>query len=201
MCCTFFNLCLFLYYQHTLRLQKMVNTFIWNNKKARVAKDSISHAVLGAPDLSKYYKASILEQTKFWWSPTSDKRWIQIEQQAITYDLQAVLGASSLTHKTHKSFLDTANATLRTWVSTLKLAGYDLKIIDSNTPLSALSIVIPDLEMSSWRSRDLNLVAKLFDPHQMRAFEELLVSLTKTSINIYKSDTSCPSWKEGRLYC
>lgn len=31
------------------------------------------------PDVYKYYKAAILDQTKFWWSPTDEKIWAQME--------------------------------------------------------------------------------------------------------------------------
>lgn len=81
---------------------------------------------------------------------------------------------------------DAASTTLWTWVSTLKLAGRDHKIIASNAPLSALSIVIPDLDISPWRSRDLNLVAQLLDQHQMHSFQDLTKTFGIAHKDFYK---------------
>lgn len=74
----------------------------------------VTHAGLGAPHLAKYYTATILDQTKHWWSPAPDKRWIQIEQHALSADLRVLLGTSPLLYKITRTFLGTAHATLKT---------------------------------------------------------------------------------------
>lgn len=61
---------------HLKKLQKMVDNFIWEHKKARVNRlsfyTSILQTGLGAPNLSTFLL--FYDQTRFWWSPSADKR-------------------------------------------------------------------------------------------------------------------------------
>lgn len=53
---------------HLKTLQKIMNSFIWNSKRAKVCKASLytlaSRAELGAPDLSKYHTSHYLRPSK-----------------------------------------------------------------------------------------------------------------------------------------
>lgn len=73
-----------------LDLQWMINTFIWQSKKARVKtalmQQSIQQGGLNVPHMMNYYYATQLTALLFWWS----KEWIdswRLEQDGIVIPL------------------------------------------------------------------------------------------------------------------
>lgn len=68
------------------------------------------------PNAHAYYRASLLDQMKYWFSCQEDNLWSQIEQDIKPgHDLTALLIASTIHHKPITPNYPTIKATLEAW--------------------------------------------------------------------------------------
>lgn len=70
---------------------------------------------MGAPNISAYFKATILDQTKYWWKADIQNTWIQLEATVVATHPKLTLSALLLHHHKKQSYLITVNATLKIW--------------------------------------------------------------------------------------
>lgn len=78
------------------KLQILILAFIWNKNPLRCSTAIILAPKrlggLEAPNLKLYYSAAVLDQIKYWWSPSPDKLWFCLEASMFLF---------SSTHLTH----------------------------------------------------------------------------------------------------
>lgn len=93
--------------------------FIWNGKcpKCNILCTSVSYVGLGAPDIQGYYKAFILYQARYWWNPTQQTNWLNIEQTAFTSNPKQFLSALLLQKHVSHSNLGIINAITKIWTA------------------------------------------------------------------------------------
>lgn len=99
---------------------------------------------------------------------------------------------SALTHKIPRTFLGTAHATFKTWTSVLNTTGSKPNQTDPNNLLSSLPLLIPDLDISKWKSSGRNLVNQLYEWQQMLSFQDLAETYGISHKDLYKYDTYYP---------
>lgn len=159
------------------KLQATLVSFIWNDKRSKLKCHILctpsKSARMGAPDIATYYKATILDQSKAWWSPTQVPTWLQIERAALSTDPKIFLGALLLQLQPSCSFLDTINATIRTWKSLLQQTQGIPRELLSHMPLSSLELLILQVSLTPWTTAGTNTIGNLFTTNHLSSFQHL----------------------------
>lgn len=75
----------------------------------------LSSTGMGAPNISNYYKAALLDPLKYWCTTDGSKLWHIIEQNSIHHDTKDFLGATALGLTPPSSFLATVTAVVKLW--------------------------------------------------------------------------------------
>lgn len=149
------------------KLQSTVSHFIQNGKKPRF-KSSVLYrpklnAGMGVPSLKCYHQADVLDQLKFWWSPSLDHVWYPIEHSLLRSSPQGTLGAILLGFTPQPSPQLTIRAALPIWKNLLpqllKSYSSDLAIL----PLVSLEPMSPDLSLSRWMTAGMSTLGCLMD--------------------------------------
>lgn len=88
---------------HLNKLQAIWALFIWNGKCLRIKRSTLCSTIstggMGAPNISAYFKAIVLDQAKSWWQSDTQRSWQQIESTVLANNLELSLGASLLQHR------------------------------------------------------------------------------------------------------
>lgn len=65
-------------------ISSLISTFVWNNKRPRIANRLLSHhrdiGGLGLPDAQMYYRAIVLQRILDWHFHTQSKLWVSLEK-------------------------------------------------------------------------------------------------------------------------
>lgn len=108
---------------HLKKLQIILNTFIWWDKRPRIKSATLLRPTkltgLGVPNIALYYKATILNQLRPCWQPDDSLALIQIKRRALVRDPKTCLGAVILHPQSYKSYLDTITAAFMVWTPTM----------------------------------------------------------------------------------
>lgn len=68
-------------------VQKLFTQYIWNHKPPRCSLTiMLKHrrqGGMGVPNVLSYYKACVMDQIKYWWTPSKHKSWTLMESTAI----------------------------------------------------------------------------------------------------------------------
>lgn len=71
---------------------------------------------MGMPNVHGYYKTVLLDQAKFWWTPTSDKAWAQMETSVLELGpLKDLLVVIKLVLRLAQSHYPMIDAAIRIW--------------------------------------------------------------------------------------
>lgn len=134
------------------KLQTIITTFIWNGKHSWLKHSTLSTPVssvgMDAPDIQAYYKEAIPDQAKVWWKSSQHTTWLQIEKVALASQPKLILSALLLQHHGVHFYLDTINATVKTWKAILQHTKGVPHCLLSSILRVALQIITPDISFS-----------------------------------------------------
>lgn len=162
----FKTLPILLLHSNALHWEKKLRSYLWQHKKPRVALSSLvkhrEQGGIGLPDLLAYYRATLLDQIKFWFTPTSDKSWVSIQQAIIAgHDFSAIAIVSLLSPTFHKLSYPTMVATLEVWWVLLDMSTPMEDSLTVNNLLRAYEWVISHFYVKDWIVRDYHFVDSL----------------------------------------
>lgn len=115
---------------------------------------------MGIPILSNYYKAVVLDQIKWWWSPPEGKIWAALEAGEFPLHnpklslIAARMGLAPIT-----STFPAVQVSLRIWKDAELVKEHDFNSTSVWTPIDVLSLFIPDLNLYAWKTQGLLCVA------------------------------------------
>lgn len=111
---------------------------------------------------------------------------MQIEDTALRAKGSQLLAALLLHHRPQRSFLNTVNATIKVWESTIKRTkGLPHEAL-SHIPISALEFICPNLTLSTWLSAGLCKIGDLYKEKTLQSFQELLTKFSIWQQDFYK---------------
>lgn len=152
-----------LYFFRTLPL---LNHFIWAAQKPRIKPALLTipwkFAGLGAPNRKLYYKVTILNQAKKWWSGDPGTSWLKVETSALIHHPSLIFTAVWLGFHPARSFLPIINATVSTWKALQQLSNGLHPQVMAHILLSALQLFSPDLPLQHWTTAALHNIGHLF---------------------------------------
>lgn len=104
---------------------------------------------IGLPNLLDYYKASLLDQPKFWISPSEDRLWVSIEQTLINQqDFMALLAASLLSPTIiNKMPHPTIAATVDSWRTLISSQQIKENLPKLDMPIQTYEWLIPGFKV------------------------------------------------------
>lgn len=130
-------------------------------------------AGLCAPNIANYYKAVVLDQTRYWWTSSDPPSWIQIESSTLRFSSTVVLQYILLKYHPPHLKLSTTMATLRTWSSLVQSTTTMQTNILQLLPLETTSLMSPDLKLSFWIQSDIKQIGDLYNNSLFLSFQEL----------------------------
>lgn len=120
-----------------------------------------------------YYKETIIDQAKNRWAPTQSSTWLQFETAALTSQPRLILSAFLLQQHGVHSYLQTINATFRTWKATLHCTKGIPHCLLSFIPLTIMQRLTPDINLSNWITSSLTTVGDLYKNCLLLSFQQL----------------------------
>lgn len=120
-----------LYLFHTLTIpmpstffslvQKLFTQYMWNHKPPRCSLTiMLKHrrqGRMGVPNVLAYYKACIMDQIKYWWTPSKNKSWALMESTTIMQkDLKLALIAIKIGAPIPTSLVPTVKISDKLWL-------------------------------------------------------------------------------------
>lgn len=184
---------------HLKSLQGIINAFIWQHKNLesrRTLSSPSTNGGMGAPNVQAYYRAVVLDQLREWWSPASNKTWIQIESMAVHANMKHTLTATLLNLKPQHHYLHSVMAALRVWSASIQRATGLPRSIISRLPIQAIELISPDLPLKLWTQKGLTNLGQLMSTSGIHPFLHLqqhTISLPQHSS--YTSELDQSSYK------
>lgn len=160
-------------------MQKQISDFVWAGGKARCNPQTlIKHKTtgsMGIPILKGYYMASILDQTKYWFSDPDSKHWSQLKFAWLHQKSpQSLLIATKILPVKETTTHPTIQASLQAW-EYLKLKGCTSQLnLDVPIPLDSLQWVIPDLSVSNWKHHGILHLTDIFSGGKQMSFPKVI---------------------------
>lgn len=104
---------------------------------------------MGSPNLRSYYKAAILDQLQYWWSPPTAKTWSLLKLSLFPFNSHKLyLLALKLCLPTPALDLPTIKASLLAWQNSPLLHDQSLAAQAIAFPLLTLQLYTPDLHLN-----------------------------------------------------
>uniref|UniRef100_A0A3P9KVM4 Reverse transcriptase domain-containing protein n=1 Tax=Oryzias latipes TaxID=8090 RepID=A0A3P9KVM4_ORYLA len=161
-------------------LNKMISTFVWQNKKPRIRKkllcSSKKDGGLGLPNLKLYYWAAQLRGLVEWVSQDEDTNWIKLENYAfpsVSLETAPFLGQKKWRDLKIKNNL--ILCTQRVWSTVRKNIGAPLTTSRA-LKISKIADFLPnkiDPGFSDWGKKGLLTIHQLFDGDILKSFKQL----------------------------
>lgn len=103
-----------------ITIDKILRKYIWAGKIARLSYSTLQKQKqkggMGFPNIRNYYVAALLDQAKSWFTRTSDKLWVQIENAIVHHrDLPSLLLATLTNRPLFHPNFPSINATVNAW--------------------------------------------------------------------------------------
>lgn len=141
---------------------------------------------MGAPDITLYFKATILAQTKHLWANSLDTSWKQLETCVWGSNPKYLLSFSTLRQHHDKFFMDTLTATSRVWNAVMQpLKGIPYSALQ-HLPILCLHLASPDLDLHSWDSLGIHYLSYLFAGNHLKSVQDLCHTYHLCRTDFYK---------------
>ncbi|CAH2223760.1 Hypothetical predicted protein [Pelobates cultripes] len=146
--------------------QKLVNRFMWDNKKPRVVASTLytpsKKGVKGLTNLTTYYTAIKLNPL------------IMAFQIEATHtggqDIASLMWTPQHLRQKYHHIMPTTSITLFIWYRTTKHTNHS---ISHAMPIKALATLIPDSNTTVWTSHSISFLPQMIHKHDLYSFEHL----------------------------
>lgn len=160
------------------RLHSQMSKYIWVNKKPRLSFQTMTRRLdlggLGLPDLKAYHRAVTLDQARYWWHNSTEKKWVDIESAiAGRPNWKAVLLDPLPTAPVLKATSLSISATLKYWRDLLRGKPPMSGVTQRSVPIECALLHIPNMSLDSWKNKGIATLDALYDGSRLRTFSEL----------------------------
>lgn len=156
-------------------VQKLFNTYIWNCKLPRcsliIMLKHRKHDGMGVPNVKAYYKACVIDQHKYWWTPSKHKSWTPMEATNILHkDLKLALIVIKLGAPIPTSLFPTVRVSTKLWSELPLSFSPSGSLCKIPTPIAVRQHFIPCLDLKLWKSKGFTLLIDLYQDTSLHYF-------------------------------